>query len=170
MTDSVFERSEGRLAGVDFGTVRIGISITDRERRWVSPLTVYRRRDSRADADFFRTLVHAEQVVGLVVGLPVHLNGQESQKSVEARRFGLWLTERTQTPVVFFDERFTSREAEELLRERGHMARKKKQDRLDAVAAQVLLQAYLESVARVRHEGADGGSAMGDGGGSLDGV
>lgn len=170
MSDCVFERLEGRLAGVDFGTIRIGIAITDRERRWVSPLTVYRRGDSRADTDFFRNLVDAEQVVGFVVGLPVHLSGQESQKSLEARQFGLWLTERTQTPVTFFDERFTSREAEGLLRERGRMARKKRQDRLDAIAAQVLLQAYLESVTRVPQEGAEGGIASGDACGPLDGA
>jgi putative holliday junction resolvase len=79
-----------------------------------------------------------------VVGLPVHLSGLESRKSQEARQFGKWLGETTAVPVVFFDERFTSAEAEQHL-VAADMTRKKRKQRLDKIAAQILLAAYLES-------------------------
>jgi putative holliday junction resolvase len=78
----------GRLAGIDFGTVRIGVAITDASRILASPLENYNRRSLDADADYFRRLTVQEQIVGFVVGLPVHGNGRESQKSAEARIFG----------------------------------------------------------------------------------
>ena len=64
-------------------------------------------------------LVTQQQIAGFVVGLPVHLDGRESQKSIEARQFGQWLQETTGVSVVFFDERFTTAEAEQLLARRN---------------------------------------------------
>ena len=95
----------------------------------------------------FRRLVAEENVSLFVVGLPVHLSGLESQKSHEARQFGKWLEEITGMPVEFFDERFTSVEAEQYLLG-ADMTRKKRKERLDKIAAQILLSAYLESNAQ----------------------
>jgi putative holliday junction resolvase len=136
--------SSGRLAGIDFGTVRIGVAVTDREQRFASPLDNYTRRGDVADAAYFHRLVGEEQIVAFVIGLPVHLDGRESQKSTEARRFGGWLQEKTSLPVVFFDERFTSTEAEQLLLG-AEFTKKKRKARLDKLAAQILLAAYLEA-------------------------
>ena len=80
--------SDGRIAGVDFGTVRIGIALSDRQRAIASPHVNYTRRDEAQDAAFFRHLVDEEEVCRFVVGLPVHLDGHESQKSAEARPVG----------------------------------------------------------------------------------
>ena len=134
----------GRLAGIDFGTVRIGVALTDPERRWVNPFANYTRRDIAADAAWFRKLAADERIVRFVVGLPVHLDGRESQKSIEARQFGAWLAETTGVPVVFFDERFTSSEAEQLLAG-AKMTKKRRKARLDKLAAHILLTAYLEA-------------------------
>jgi len=84
-----------------------------------------------------------EGIVLFVVGLPVHLDGRESQKSREAREFGQWLEHVTGVPVNFFDERFTTSEAEGLLLGAG-MTRKRRRNRRDMLAAQILLAAYLE--------------------------
>jgi len=138
------ENVPGRLAGIDFGTVRIGVALTDPERRWVNPFANYTRRDIAADAAWFRKLAADERIVRFVVGLPVHLDGRESQKSVEARKFGAWLMEMTGVPVVFFDERFTSAEADQLLAG-AKMTKKRRKDRLDKLAAHILLTAYLEA-------------------------
>ena len=73
-----------------------------------------------------------------VVGLPVHLDGRESGKSQEARRFGQWLTEITSLPVEFFDERFSSAQAEELLMA-AELTSKQRKLRLDKLAAQIML-------------------------------
>ena len=135
---------KGRVAGIDYGTVRIGIAISDPDRTIASPLENYTRQTKEQDAKRFRRLVAEEQVSHFVVGLPVHLSGLESQKSQEARQFGKWLGEITGLPVVFFDERFTSSEAEQYLLE-ADMTRKKRKQRMDKIAAQILLAAYLES-------------------------
>ncbi len=134
----------GRLAGIDFGTVRIGVAVTDFERRIASPLDNYTRRGEEADAEYFRKLVVAERIVGFVVGLPVHLDGRESQKSTEARQFGAWLAQVTGVGAVFFDERFTSAEAEQALLS-AELTKKQRKARLDKLAAQILLTAYLEA-------------------------
>src|SRR4051794_10719646 len=136
--------SPGRLAGIDYGTVRIGIALTDVEQRIASPFANYNRHGELADAEYFRNLAKAEQIVGFVAGLPVHLDGGESQKSLEARRFGKWLADTTAVPVVFFDERFTTAEAENALAA-VKMTKKRRQARLDKLAAQILLTAYLEA-------------------------
>lgn len=139
----------GRLAGIDFGTVRIGIALTDSRRSLASPYENYQRGDQRADADRFKRLVAEEAIVGFVVGLPVHLSGEESQKSLQARQFGRWLSETTGQPVEYFDERFTSSEAEQFLGA-AKLTKKQRKQRLDMLAAQIMLTAYLESATRGR--------------------
>ena len=134
----------GRIAGIDFGTVRIGISISDPGRTIASPLETYTRRGPQQDAQRMRRLVAEDGVTLFVVGLPVYLDGRESPKSQEARQFGAWLGEITGVPVEFFDERFTSREAEQLLLG-ADLTSKRRRKRIDMLAAQSMLAAYLES-------------------------
>lgn len=146
MTDDDFPAA-GRLAGIDFGTVRIGVAITDPGRTLASPLENYTRRDVRLDAQHFQQLVVHERIAGFVVGLPVHGSGDESQKSYEARQFGQWLAETTSTPVRYHDERFTSVEAEQLLGG-ARLTKKQRKKRLDMLAAQIMLSAYLQSTSQ----------------------
>ena len=133
----------GRVAGIDYGDVRIGIALSDPDRTIASPLENYTRRGQQQDALRFRRLADEERVVLFVVGLPIHLDGRESQKSQEARQFGKWLGEVTGVAVEFFDERFTSREAEEFLLA-ADMTRKRRKKRMDMLAAQIMLSGYLE--------------------------
>jgi putative Holliday junction resolvase len=135
---------QGRLAGIDFGTVRIGVAISDQGQSISSPLEVYIRRNESLDGKYFKELVAAEQIVGFVVGLPVHLSGDASEKSREAISFGKWLTTATEMPVVWFDERFTTAMAREVLSQ-SSMSGKKRKAQLDKMAAQILLTAYLET-------------------------
>jgi putative Holliday junction resolvase len=134
----------GRLAGIDYGTVRVGVAITDPEQRLASPLEIYQRGDKKRDEAWLAKLVAAERIVGFVVGLPVHTSGLESQKSAEARQFGEWLAGQTNLPVRFFDERYTSVQAEALLMD-AELTKKRRKERLDKLAAQILLAGYLES-------------------------
>ncbi len=89
--------------------------MTDPDRTMASPLEIYTRRNPQLDAKYFQQFAKEERIALWVVGLPVHLDGRESRKSQEARRFGQWLTEITSLPVEFFDERFSTAQAEELL-------------------------------------------------------
>lgn len=134
----------GRLAGIDYGTVRVGIAVTDARRTLASPHEIYQRRDAAADTRFFQALARNEKLVGFVVGLPIHLDGRESEKSREARRFGQWLAQTTALPVTFFDERFTTAEANQFLGA-ARLTKKQRAARRDKLAAQILLSAYLES-------------------------
>jgi putative Holliday junction resolvase len=129
---------------VDYGTVRVGLAISDPERRIASPLATYERRGRQGDEHYFRKLVEKEEIGRIVVGLPVHTDGHEGQKAVEARRFGAWLAELTGLPVAYFDERFTTVEAEGFLLAAG-MTNKRRKARRDRVAAQILLQSYLDA-------------------------
>jgi putative Holliday junction resolvase len=133
-----------RLLGVDFGTVRVGLAVSDPDRKIAFPLATFERRGKEADTVYFRQLVETEEIATLVVGLPVHTTGREGQKAGEARLYGAWLAEVTGLPVVFWDERFTTTQAESALWEAG-LTHKKRKQRRDRVAAQMMLQAYLEA-------------------------
>ena len=141
----------GRLGGVDFGTVRVGLAVCDPSQHWVTPLETYQRRREALDAAYFVHLSKQEQIVGWVVGLPIHCDGQESQKSTEARRFAQWLSKLTSKPVALFDERFTTAEARRLLQQ-AELSPAKRKKRLDRVAAHLILSHYLES----RHRSSSG--------------
>ncbi len=133
----------GRLAGVDYGTVRIGVAISDPSQSIASPFEVYTRRNEKLDAKYFCDLVAAERIVGFVVGLPVHLSGDASEKSREAVVFGKWLQDSTGVPATWFDERYTTALAREVLN-LSNLSGKKRKAQLDKLAAQILLSAYLE--------------------------
>jgi putative Holliday junction resolvase len=125
--------------------------VTDPDRTMASPLEIYTRRNPQLDAKYFRQLATEQRIALWVVGLPVHLDGRESAKSQEARRFGQWLTETTALPVEFFDERFSSAQAEELLMA-AELTSKKRKQRLDKLAAQIMLSGYLESQTKGQQE------------------
>jgi putative Holliday junction resolvase len=133
-----------RLLGVDYGSVRVGLAVSDPDRKIAFPLTTYVRRGAQQEAEYFRELVREEEIGQLVVGLPVHLSGREGQKAGEARAFGAALAGWTGLPVVLWDERFTTVEAEAHLWAAG-LTHKRRKDRRDRVAAQILLQTYLDA-------------------------
>ncbi|HEX5470495.1 MAG TPA: Holliday junction resolvase RuvX [Lacipirellulaceae bacterium] len=136
-----------RIAGIDFGTVRIGVALADSDVAIAGPYENYTRRTLALDAEHFASLAEEERIGRFVVGLPVHLHGGESEKSNEARAFGKWLQEATGVPVEFFDERFTTAEADEILGS-AKLTKKQRQARRDQLAAQIMLTAYLESGGR----------------------
>lgn len=139
----------GRVAGIDYGTVRIGVAVSDPRRLLASPLENYTRRSREQDARHFQELVHTEQIAGFVIGLPVHSSGQESRKSREVRQFGQWLSEATQRPVCYYDERFTTSQAKQALTA-AELSKKQRKKRLDKLAAQIILAGFLE-----RHPASD---------------
>lgn len=134
----------GRVAAIDFGTVRIGIAVCDPMRILASPLEVHPADHWREDGDYFRDLIKLERIEGFVVGLPIHCDGGESQKSRECREFARWLVTETGHPVRLFDERFTTADAKRRMGGGGY-SRKQKKKRVDAVAALVLLESFLEA-------------------------
>lgn len=136
--------SPGRVAGIDYGTVRIGVALSDPDRVLASPYETYVRKSPVRDAEYFRRLVAEERVSAFVLGLPLHLSGDLSEKAKEVLEFGKKLVEWTGLDVDYVDERYTSVEAERILRS-AKLTDKKRKERRDKIAAQILLSAYLES-------------------------
>jgi putative Holliday junction resolvase len=135
--------THGRLLGIDFGSARIGLAICDADQKIAGPLATYRRRTSELDAKYFRELIEEEKIAGVVMGMPLHLSGRESQKSREVERFARWLREMTGCPLAYCDERFSTAIADELIG--GELTRQQRRERIDKIAAQVILASYLES-------------------------
>ncbi len=135
----------GRIAAIDYGSVRIGVAICDPQRLIASPLQIVSRASPTTMAPIFCKLAQEHSLAAWVVGLPIHLSGAESPKSKEARAFARWLTEATQLPVRLFDERFTTSLANQRLAQ-VKLTNKRRKKRIDAVAAQVLLDAFIEAL------------------------
>ena len=135
--------SPGRLLGVDYGTVRIGLAITDPDRKVGSPLETYTRKTLELDAEYMAKLVRERGVTGIVLGLAIGLNGHEGPKAKECRAFGAWLESTTGLPVAFGDERFTSALADDIMFN-AKMNKQKRSERRDMLAATLILQGFLE--------------------------
>ncbi len=135
---------KGRILAIDPGKVRLGLAVSDRDGILASPLDTYTRRDADQDARYLKKLVEEETICRIVIGLPMHTTGTEGVQARLAREFGQWVKKITNLDVRFFDERFTSKEAESALWEAG-LSHKQRKARRDRVAAQILLQSYLEA-------------------------
>ncbi len=133
-----------RILGLDYGTRRVGAALSDPGRTMAFPLEVYKRRGPKQDAVHYRELVEVNQVARIVVGLPVHTSGRVGQLAKEARAFGEWLATETARPVMYFDERFTTVEAEQWMIDAG-LTRQKREALRDKLAALIMLQSYLEA-------------------------
>jgi putative Holliday junction resolvase len=151
---------------VDHGTKRIGLALADELGLMAGPLKVVATQPGRSVEPAMREIAavaKAEGVVGLVVGLPLNMDGSEGPQAKSARSFGTELGRITGLPVEFFDERLTSYAAEAALRP-AELTRGKLKARVDMVAAAVLLSAYLEARRAAAAEGvapADKGETTG---------
>lgn len=134
-----------RYLGIDYGVKRIGIAISDPDGRIASPVRVLQGCGSpRADADAVVAVARDLEAAEFVVGLPLHMDGTESDQTKLTRAFAAALQVKAAGPVHFADERLTSDAADALLAERD-LTRKKRKARQDAVAAAIILSAFLEA-------------------------
>jgi putative Holliday junction resolvase len=134
----------GRTLGLDFGTRRVGAAVSDPRRQIATPLEVYERGDPARDARHYQSLVREHEVDRIVIGLPLHTSGRAGTSAALARGFGQWLAAATGLAVVYCDERYTTVEADDSLLAAGLKRRRRKGLR-DMVAAQIMLQAYLDA-------------------------
>ena len=133
-----------RLLAIDLGDRRIGLAISDPTGTIASPVGhLMRRLGKRAPVGEIIERAKALEAEGFVVGLPLNQEGDETERSGEARRLAMLLGERSGLPVRLVDERFTTDAAERAIREMGGSTRGRKGD-VDALAATVLLQHALQ--------------------------
>jgi len=134
-----------RALGIDLGSKRIGIAISDRSGTIASPLTMIQRSGSaRRDHEAIRQLAVEEEVELLVVGLPLNMNGSSGPQAKAAIAEARALATVVGVPVITFDERRTTVTADRALIEAGISARARRK-LVDKVAAAVILQTWLDS-------------------------
>ncbi|HHL45684.1 MAG TPA: Holliday junction resolvase RuvX [Gammaproteobacteria bacterium] len=133
----------GCILGFDYGQRRIGIAVGQTLTRTAQALTTLQSRDGKPDWKAIQQLLEEWRPVRLIVGLPLHLDGEEQEITHAARRFANQLHGRFGLPVSHADERLSSVEAEQILTETQGAGRYDKQA-IDKLAAQLILQGWLE--------------------------
>ena len=133
-----------RYLGIDFGTQRIGLALSD-EMGWTAqPHSVLKHTSLEKDLDALAEIVRENDVGHIVIGLPRHMSGAEGEMAAMARNFADAAGQRFGLPVEFMDERLSSMAAERALIE-GGVKRDKRRGVVDKVAAALILQTYLDS-------------------------
>lgn len=132
----------GRTLALDLGEKRIGVAVSDALNIIAQGLGTIERSDEKLDLKKIDELIKKHGVSKVVIGLAFHMSGEESPASLEGRRFASLLKKRYKIDVEFVDERLTTKEAERVLLE-GDVSRKKRKKSIDKLAAQLILQNYL---------------------------
>jgi putative Holliday junction resolvase len=137
----------GRVVAIDFGEKRIGLAASDLMKSIAFPFkTVEASYQLEKTLETVTAALKEKMPIDLiVVGLPLMLSGQDSPMSIKAKAFGEALALKMQTPVVFWDERLTSKQVENNLREQK-MNRKERAKASDVLAAQLILESYLNKL------------------------
>lgn len=133
----------GALAGVDHGRKRIGLAVSNADQTMAMPVATLDSKSRVHDEAYLKKFRDDYAIVGWVIGLPLFKSGDESPQSAIVRTFGRWLEKTSGRPVVFWDERLTSHAAEAKLAMLGESPSRDK-GRVDGLAAQIILQAYLD--------------------------
>ncbi len=131
----------GRLLGIDYGSVRIGLALSDKERQTALPFKIIFKLKELDD------IVPAKEIGAFVVGLPLQTDGQEGFIAGQVRLFCNRLIEKYQLPVVLIDERYTSKYAAEAMSGRG-IRQKRQREVLDTESAARILQKVLNELYR----------------------
>ncbi|MEM7335419.1 MAG: Holliday junction resolvase RuvX [Chloroflexota bacterium] len=134
----------GRIMALDLGEKRIGIALSDPLRMIAKADRVIKRRSRKEDYAIYRRIIEESSVTLVLVGLPLLLDGEDSQQTKWVRNYSEQLASEIAVPLELWDEGFSTVEAEEALK-LGGVRRKKLRDRVDAVAAAVILQSYLDA-------------------------
>jgi putative Holliday junction resolvase len=137
--------STGRILGIDWGQVRIGLALSDETQTLASPLeTLQRRAGKRFPMPRFLELTALHQPIGVVVGLPLSTEGEEGSAAASARELAEAVGRRSGLPVELWDERMSTARALGAIRQQEGSTRGRKAD-VDALAAAVLLQHFLDA-------------------------
>ena len=137
-------RLPGRVMALDLGSKRIGVALSDPTRTIARSYGVLKRKSRAEDYDRYRQILAEQQVTLLVVGLPTTAEGGDSDTAVWIRDYIDEFSHQCDIPIQFWDESFTTVQAEESLRQRGKRGKKARQQ-VDAVAAAFILQSYLDA-------------------------
>ena len=130
--------------GIDYGDRKIGLAISDRLGITAQPLASYRRKSEKDDREYFKTLVAEYEISEIVVGLPLRMDGSSGTRAEKTREFACWLEQILGMPILFWDERLTTKQAIKILSQQNIAPRAKK-DIEDQISAVIILSTYLEN-------------------------
>jgi putative Holliday junction resolvase len=139
---------QSRLLGLDVGSKTIGLAISDSSLRVSSPLSTIRRAKFATDAQEINQIIAERGIGGLVIGLPIAMDGSEGPRCQSVRQFGANLLGVIDLPAAFWDERFSTIGAERPLRE-AEMSHRRRADVIDKLAAAYILQGALDRLAKL---------------------
>ncbi|GAA0782409.1 Holliday junction resolvase RuvX [Roseibium denhamense] len=142
---------QGRLIGLDLGTKTIGLALSDLGRGIASPMETIRRKKFTIDAEYLLGLCAKHEVGGMVLGLPLNMDGSEGPRAQATRAFSRNLAQKTDLPVTYWDERLSTAAVTRTLLE-ADSSRAKRADAVDKMAAAYILQGFLD---RLGHMGLD---------------
>jgi putative Holliday junction resolvase len=145
MSDTLFPvplPSAGRLMALDVGDKRVGVAVCDELQTLASPLAVLERRSRAEDLARLGRLATEQRVVGIVVGHPLNADGSAGPQAQQAARYAARVAIALALPLLLWDEYGSSQEAAARL---AHAPRRRRQAPLDAEAAAVILQDYLDT-------------------------
>lgn len=134
---------EGAIAGLDLGTATIGVAVSDIRRRVATPVTTIRRKKFTIDARELLDLAGSRRICGLVLGLPINMDGSEGPRAQSTRAFARNLEQMTDLPIAFWDERLSTVAAQRALLE-ADTSRRRRAEIIDHVAAGFILQGMLD--------------------------
>ena len=131
-----------RYMALDLGDRRIGIALSDALGMIARPLKVIKRTSRVNDYSIYNSLIAEYKVQAVIVGLPINMDGSEGRQAKWVRDYVTSFSETVDTPITLWDERLSTEEAHEIIKNRGRQPGK---DEIDAVAAAVILQNYLDA-------------------------
>jgi putative Holliday junction resolvase len=140
-------RDGGKLAGLDVGTKTVGLAICDAGWHFAGPSETIRRTKFTNDLDALRTFVTREHIVGLVVGLPLSMDGTDSPRTQSVRAFARNLAP-LELPVLLWDERWSTQAVERAMIE-ADVSRARRAEKVDALAAAHILQGAIDALANL---------------------
>lgn len=135
-----------RLMGLDVGDKTVGVALSDTLLMTASPIDVIRRTKFTADAEKLIVLIHAREASGIVVGLPVNMDGSEGPRCQSVRQFVTNLLGKIDLPVAFWDERLSTAAVERMLVDEMDVSRARRREVVDKAAAAYILQGALEAL------------------------
>lgn len=140
-----------RVLGIDFGDRNIGLAVSDKLGLTAQGIGRYRVKNKKDDKKFFKELVSKYEIIEIVIGFPLRMNGSEGTRAEKTKEFAGWLEKTLGLPIIFWDERLTTQQALKILYQQKAKIKTKKRLK-DQISAMIILSSYLEHKRAKAHD------------------
>ena len=133
-----------KILGLDIGTKRIGVAVSDELKIAAHVRGFIERKSNKETVNNILAIVAEEKVSKIVIGYPINMNGTIGERALDSEKMKVLIEKKTLIPIILWDERLSTKEAEGIMI-RASVSRKKRKKSIDSLAAQIILQNYLDS-------------------------